>query len=177
MFNVLLQLLDDGRLTDSKGNTVNFCNCVVIFTSNIGSDAILRLNSTESGRISEVVMSALKNRFRPEFLNRMDEFVVFKPLGESELKSIVKLEIKKVEKRLGERDISMNITDDALDWLVRVGYDQMYGARPLKRTIQRQIETPIAKEILSGAFGKHTIINIGYSFGASQLSISGSSTK
>lgn len=175
VFNVLLQLLDDGRLTDSKGNTVNFKNCVVIFTSNIGSEAILRMNATKSSEINNVVISALKSQFRPEFLNRMDEFVIFNPLGETELKSIVKLEIKKVESRLRERDINLDITDSALEWLVRSGFDQMYGARPLKRTIQKEVETPIAREILAGSFGKHTKVFIDYAAGDSTLLIRGSS--
>jgi ATP-dependent Clp protease ATP-binding subunit ClpB len=171
VFNVLLQLLDDGRLTDSKGNTVNFRNCVIIFTSNIGSAEILGIKSDEPDKVNDVVMRALKNQFRPEFLNRMDEFVIFNSLGEKELKNIVKLEIKKVEARLQDRDIRMDITDSALEWLVRVGYDPLYGARPLKRTIQREVETPIAKEILSGACDKHTIVHIDFAEGQRRLDI------
>lgn len=117
-------------------------------------------------------MTALKSRFRPEFLNRIDEFVVFKALSERELKSVVKLEILKVEKRLLDRDIRMQISERALEWLVRVGYDPMYGARPLKRTIQREVETPISKEILSGAFGKGTTIDIDFIQGDRALTIS-----
>ena len=172
VLNILLQLLDDGRLTDSKGNTVNFRNCVIIFTSNIGSSAILNLNSSDQAQINDVVMSALKSQFRPEFLNRMDEFVIFQPLGKPELKSIVNLEIEKVRNRLGNRDISVVISDSALEWLVRVGFDPMYGARPLKRTIQREVDTPIAKEILSGKFDKGSKVYIDYTDGQAALSIS-----
>jgi ATP-dependent Clp protease ATP-binding subunit ClpB len=173
VFNILLQLLDDGRLTDSKGNTVNFRNCVIIFTSNIGSSAILGLDPSDGKVVNNTIMTALKARFRPEFLNRIDEFVTFKSLGKHELTSIVKLELKKVENRMIDRDIKMQITDAALEWLVSVGYDPTYGARPLKRTIQREVETPIAKEILGGNFRKNTLVNIDHAPGASKLSISG----
>merc|ERR1711967_102282 len=148
VFNILLQLLDDGRLTDSKGNTVNFRNCIIIFTSNVGS-------SNETGRddaVQSKVMEALRAQFRPEFLNRIDEFVTFKSLGVEQLKPIVSLEMNRVASRLKDRNVDINITDGAKEHLARIGYDPVYGARPLKRTIQREIETPLAKRILAGDF-------------------------
>lgn len=163
VFNILLQLLDDGRLTDSKGNTVNFRNCIVIFTSNVGSSSILDLDSNmgdnamdvtdpklKQGMIKDRVMQALREKFRPEFLNRIDEFITFKSLGLEQLVPIVSLELEKVNARLKEKKLRLQATDAAKEWLANVGYDPSYGARPLKRTIQRNIETPVAKVILSG---------------------------
>jgi ATP-dependent Clp protease ATP-binding subunit ClpB len=150
VFNILLQLLDDGRLTDSKGNTVNFRNCIIIFTSNVGSSSILNLDPNDNESVRERVMMALREKFKPEFLNRIDEFVTFKSLGMDQLIPIVSLELEKVGDRLKERKISLSITDAAKEWLADVGYDPSYGARPIKRTIQREVETPTAKLILSG---------------------------
>jgi ATP-dependent Clp protease ATP-binding subunit ClpB len=150
VFNILLQLLDDGRLTDSKGNTVNFRNCIIIFTSNVGSAAILNVDGTNEDSVRDVVMAALKERFRPEFLNRIDEFVTFKSLGMDQLIPIVNLELKKVDKRLKDRELTLVATEAAKEWLAQVGYDPIHGARPLKRSIQREVETPIAKKILAG---------------------------
>jgi ATP-dependent Clp protease ATP-binding subunit ClpB len=171
VFNILLQLLDDGRLTDSKGNTVNFRNCIIIFTSNIGSSALLNISQSDSTLVQETIMQALKERFRPEFLNRIDEFVTFKALGRAELANIVKLELRKVENRLKEKGIRLDITDSALKWIVSMGFDPVYGARPLKRTIQREVETPIAKEILSGKFRKDVLILIDGKSGDERLTI------
>lgn len=155
VFNILLQVLDDGRLTDSKGNVVNFRNCIVIFTSNVGSQTILDIDQSlgqaeRDSTIKERVMAALKDRFRPEFLNRIDEFVTFNALGVEQLKPIVDLEIVKVSKRLSDRGITLQLTDAAKEWIAETGYDPVYGARPLKRAIQREIETPLSKLILSG---------------------------
>jgi ATP-dependent Clp protease ATP-binding subunit ClpB len=172
VFNILLQLLDDGRLTDSKGNTVNFRNCIIIFTSNIGSSALMNASHRDEKLAAETVMMMLKEKFRPEFLNRIDEFVTFKSLGKEQLKSIVKLEIRKVENRLKDRGISLAISDAGMDWLVSAGYDPVYGARPLKRTIQREVETPIAKRILAGEFSKDSVIEIDHKKDDSVLSIS-----
>merc|ERR1712070_55222 len=154
VFNILLQLLDDGRLTDSKGNTVNFSNCIIIFTSNVGSSNILDVDpsSDETGRddaVQSKVMEALRQQFRPEFLNRIDEFVTFKSLGMKQLVPIVSLEMKRVADRLNDRNLILEITDSAKEYLAKIGYDPIYGARPLKRTIQREIETPLAKKILA----------------------------
>lgn len=156
VFNIMLQLLDDGRLTDSKGNAVNFRNTIVIFTSNIGSQDILDLTGDDASQKEEMirrVTQAMKDNFRPEFLNRIDEHVIFNSLGKKELRGIVKIEIKRLEKRLADRDISLALTPAALDFLADVGFDPVYGARPLKRTIQRELETVIARGILGGEYG------------------------
>lgn len=156
VFNIMLQLLDDGRLTDSKGTQVNFRNTIVIFTSNIGSQEILDLKGNDEEQKAEMrakVTQAMKDSFRPEFLNRIDEHVIFNSLGRKDLREIVKLEIKRLEKRMAERDITLNLTEDALDFLADVGFDPVYGARPLKRTIQRELETVVARGILGGDYG------------------------
>ena len=171
----MLQLLDDGRLTDSKGTTVSFRNCVIIFTSNVGSDAILDL----AGRVDEEreggvdgaafgaaaemksrVMGAMRDKFRPEFLNRVDEFVVFNSLGRAELRSIVGLEIERVGARLEDRKIELSAGAAALDLLAAVGHDPVYGARPLKRAVQREVETPVAKALLKGEFAAGDTIEL-----------------
>eukprot|EP00586_Coscinodiscus_wailesii_P013634 CAMPEP_0172519750 /NCGR_PEP_ID=MMETSP1066-20121228/291601_1 /TAXON_ID=671091 /ORGANISM="Coscinodiscus wailesii, Strain CCMP2513" /LENGTH=1055 /DNA_ID=CAMNT_0013302393 /DNA_START=145 /DNA_END=3313 /DNA_ORIENTATION=- len=157
VFNVMLQLLDDGRLTDSKGNNVNFRNAVIIFTSNIGSKDILDLNASDDDTAKELmrerVTNAMRDNFKPEFLNRIDEYVIFNSLTKKDLRGIVQIEISRLESRLQERSIKLAITDAALDFLAEVGFDPVYGARPLKRTIQRELETTVAKGILGGTFG------------------------
>ena len=154
VFNVMLQMLDDGRLTDSKGNTVNFRNTICIFTSNIGSSDILDLiGSSEEGDqeiMRERVTEAMRNFFKPEFLNRIDEYVIFNSLNKKDLRGIVRIETKRLEKRLEERQIQLSLTEAVLDYLAEVGFDPVYGARPLKRTIQRELETNVARRILSG---------------------------
>jgi ATP-dependent Clp protease ATP-binding subunit ClpB len=156
VFNVMLQLLDDGRLTDSKGTTVNFRNTICIFTSNIGSQDILDLNgSSEVGDqaiMKQRVFDAMKNHFKPEFLNRIDEQVIFNSLDKNNLRGIVKLETKRLQRRLEDRQITLILSEEALDFLADVGFDPVYGARPLKRTIQRELETVIAHHILNGDF-------------------------
>lgn len=152
VFNTLLQLLDDGRLTDSKGNHVNFKNTVVIFTSNIGSQDILEFGGVDDVKMRQRVMEAMRNYFKPEFLNRIDDNVIFNSLSKENLRGIVKLETRKLASRLEERQIKLKLTDAALDFLVDVGFDPVYGARPLKRTIQRELETLVAKAILAGDF-------------------------
>lgn len=165
VFNVMLQLLDDGRLTDSKGNTVNFRNTICIFTSNIGSQDILDLNgSSDIGDqeiMKERVTSAMRNHFKPEFLNRIDEHVIFNSLSKENLRGIVKLETRRLEGRLAERQIKLELANEALDFLVDVGFDPVYGARPLKRTIQRELETVIAQGILAGDFYDGDTIAVG----------------
>ncbi len=155
VFNVLLQILDDGRLTDGQGRTVDFKNTIVIMTSNIGSHRILEYSGTEfSGdrfeRMKETVLEELRHHFRPEFLNRVDEIIVFHALSEEHLKQIVEIQLNGLRKRLAERHIEIELTDRARGHLVHVGYDPTYGARPLKRAIQREIETPMARKILGG---------------------------
>ncbi len=150
VFNVLLQILDDGRLTDSKGRTVDFRNTVLIMTSNVGSTAIFDLAGTDPSRARQQAMEALRATFRPEFLNRVDDIVVFNPLGREQLVQIVELQLQHVSKLLAERNITIVLTDGARELLFREGFDPAYGARPLKRAIQRLIQDPLAMEILEG---------------------------
>jgi ATP-dependent Clp protease ATP-binding subunit ClpB len=153
VFNVLLQVLEDGRLTDGQGRTVNFKNTVIIMTSNIGSQLILELRGADERsyqRMREQVMEALRRHFRPEFLNRVDEVVVFRALTEAELGKIVEIQLEGLRRRLTERRISIEVTEGARAHLARAGYDPVYGARPLKRVIQREVETPIARIIVAG---------------------------
>jgi ATP-dependent Clp protease ATP-binding subunit ClpB len=150
----MLQLLDDGRVTDSQGQVVNFRNTIVIFTSNVGSSDIINLggDSDNDESMRSLVMSAMKDKFKPEFLNRLDDFIIFKSLSKNELTSIVELELKKVAKRLADRKITMSISSKAISYVSDIGYDPAYGARPLKRAIQREIENNVAKGILRGDF-------------------------
>lgn len=154
VFNILLQILDDGRATDSHGRTVNFKNCVVIMTSNIGAQELIGGMDTATGEISEkardAVMSALRAKFRPEFLNRVDEIIFFKPLRLEEITEIVKLLLKHLQDRLRERGITLEMTPEALNITAKNGYDPVYGARPLKRYMQKKLETQIARLIISG---------------------------
>jgi ATP-dependent Clp protease ATP-binding subunit ClpB len=154
VFNVMLQILDDGRVTDGQGRTVDFTNTVLILTSNIGSSSILDL-AGDPARHSEMekrVNEALRSHFRPEFLNRLDESIIFHSLKAEELRQIVELQVKRLARRLEEKKLGLQLDGEALDWLAGVGYDPVYGARPLKRAIQRELETPIAKAILTGTF-------------------------
>ncbi|AFZ29927.1 ATP-dependent chaperone ClpB [Gloeocapsa sp. PCC 7428] len=154
VFNVMLQILDDGRVTDAQGHTVDFKNTIIIMTSNIGSQYILDIAGDDS-RYEEMrsrVMDAMRNSFRPEFLNRIDEIIIFHALQKQELRHIVQLQVQRLEKRLAERKMSLKLSNAALDFLAEVGYDPVFGARPLKRAIQRELETQIAKSILRGEF-------------------------
>jgi ATP-dependent Clp protease ATP-binding subunit ClpB len=150
VFNVLLQILEDGRLTDGKGRTVDFRNTVLVMTSNVGSTAIFELATKDPERARKEAMEALRASFRPEFINRIDEIVIFNPLGKEQLKSIVGLLLKSVEKLLAERQITLELTPAAQELLLTEGYDPAYGARPLRRTIQRLIQDPLALQILQG---------------------------
>merc|ERR1711998_466234 len=171
VFNILLQLLDDGRLTDSKGNTVNFRNTIVVFTSNVGSGDILSVDPANKEEVREKVMNALKAKFRPEFLNRIDEFVTFDSLGMSQLSGIVGIELNKVNKRLVDKELSLSATDGAKQWIAEKGFDPVYGARPLKRTIQREVETPIAKKLLGEKIAPGCTLMLDAQTGDQQLSI------
>jgi ATP-dependent Clp protease ATP-binding subunit ClpB len=166
VFNVFLQILDDGRLTDGQGHTVDFRNTIVIMTSNIGSDRILGYRGSFDGAEYEMmratVLDELRQRFRPEFLNRVDEIIVFHALNEAQLLQIVDLQMERVRARLTERKITLLVTDDAKRHLVRVGYDPTYGARPLKRAIQREVETPLGRKILAGEIRDGDTVEIGY---------------
>jgi ATP-dependent Clp protease ATP-binding subunit ClpB len=154
VFNILLQVLDDGRITDSQGRTVDFTNTIIIMTSNIGSQYILDIAGDDSkyDEMTARVTDALRSSFRPEFLNRIDEIIIFHALKKSQLRDIVKIQTKRLEQRLAERKLALKLSDAALDFLADVGYDPTYGARPLKRAIQREVETQIAKSILRGEF-------------------------
>jgi ATP-dependent Clp protease ATP-binding subunit ClpB len=147
---VLLQILEDGRLTDGKGRTVDFRNTVLVMTSNVGSAAIFELSTKDPERARKEAMEALRASFRPEFINRIDEIVIFNPLGKEHLEHIVGLLLKSVEKLLAERQITLELTPAARELLLREGYDPAYGARPLRRTIQRLIQDPLALQILEG---------------------------
>ncbi|HEY9847530.1 MAG TPA: AAA family ATPase, partial [Candidatus Caenarcaniphilales bacterium] len=156
VFNIMLQILDDGRVTDSQGRTVDFKNTVIIMTSNIGSQYILDVagDDTRYPEMQERVMDAMRTNFRPEFLNRIDEVIIFHSLRKDELRQIVKLQVQRLEQRLTDRKMSLRLSEAALDFLADVGYDPVYGARPLKRAIQRELETQIAKQILRGEFNE-----------------------
>jgi ATP-dependent Clp protease ATP-binding subunit ClpB len=170
VFNVLLQVLDDGRLTDGQGRTVDFRNAVIVMTSNLGSNLIQDMMSTQSSSndyaaIREAVMTVVGQHFRPEFINRIDESVVFHPLGSQQIRSIAKVQSQNVVKRLAERNIAIEFSDAALDKIAEAGYDPVYGARPLKRAIQTLVENPLALQILDGRFAAGDRIAVGVSDG------------
>jgi ATP-dependent Clp protease ATP-binding subunit ClpB len=159
VFNVLLQVLDDGRLTDGQGRTVDFRNTVIVMTSNLGSQVIQELAGEENyDRMKAAVMEVVGQYFRPEFINRIDEIVVFHPLGKSQLRAITKIQLDYLRKRLAERNLALEISDEALDRLGEAGFDPVYGARPLKRAIQQQLENPLAQQILAGRFAPGDVI-------------------
>jgi ATP-dependent Clp protease ATP-binding subunit ClpB len=162
VFNVMLQILDDGRVTDSQGRLVDFKNVVIIMTSNIGSDTILELGGDDAlyDQMREQVMGAMQSRFRPEFLNRIDEVIIFRNLRRDQLHGIVRIQVARLEKRLAERKIALRLSDAAIDYLVEVGYDPVYGARPLKRAIQNELGNPLAKGLLKGDFNDGDAIHI-----------------
>jgi ATP-dependent Clp protease ATP-binding subunit ClpB len=168
VFNVLLQVLDDGRLTDNQGRTVNFKNTIIIMTSNIGSHYIqdkLELfeeNNVENlmGELRQQLHELLRKTIRPEFLNRIDEIVLFKPLLKSEIRQIVDLQLERVQKMLKDKEIALDVSDEAKDWLAQLGYDVTYGARPLKRVIQKYLVNPLSQELLAGNFGDGDTIKV-----------------
>jgi ATP-dependent Clp protease ATP-binding subunit ClpB len=162
VFNILLQVLDDGRLTDGQGRTVDFRNTVVVMTSNLGSDLIQKLaGDNDYEAMKAAVMEVVGNHFRPEFINRVDETVVFHPLAKDQLKGIAVIQLDYLRKRLAEREIRLELSGAALDKLVEAGFDPVYGARPLKRAIQQQLENPLAQSLLRGEFGQGDTISIG----------------
>jgi ATP-dependent Clp protease ATP-binding subunit ClpB len=175
VFNVLLQLLDDGRLTDGQGRTVDFRNTVVIMTSNIASQLILGFKGRDYEKMKEECLEVMRQSFRPEFLNRVDEIVVFHPLAREQLREIVEIQLGRLRKRLEERKIELELTDKALDYLAERGYDPSYGARPLKRLIQRELETALGRKILSGEVRDNSRVKVdaaaqGLQFKSSALS-------
>lgn len=161
VFNVLLQVLDDGRITDSQGRTVDFKNTILIMTSNIGSEYLLE-GIQSDGQISsqseEMVRNELRAHFRPEFLNRLDEIIMFKPLTRENIGSIVNLMMEDLNRRLEGQEIRLELTDAAKDYIIEGGYDPVYGARPLKRFLQKHVETLAARLILSGEVGTEDTI-------------------
>ncbi len=171
VFNVLLQVLDDGRLTDGQGRTVDFRNTVIIMTSNLGSHVIQELaGEANYAKMKSAVMEIVQQHFRPEFINRVDDIVVFHPLGRDQLRSIVDIQLGYLRKRLADRDIELSLDSSALDLLSEAGFDPVYGARPLKRAIQQQVENPLAQRILKGEFGPGSKIRISAADGALSFS-------
>jgi ATP-dependent Clp protease ATP-binding subunit ClpB len=166
VFNVFLQILDDGRLTDGQGHVVDFKNTIVIMTSNIGSHRILEYRGAFDGpnyeRMKAAVLEELRHHFRPEFLNRVDEIVVFHALTEDQLSRIVDIQLDRLRKRLEERQIKLEVREAAKRHLVRVGYDPLYGARPLKRVIQRELETELGRLILQGIVQDGQTVTVDY---------------
>jgi ATP-dependent Clp protease ATP-binding subunit ClpB len=150
VFNVLLQILDDGRLTDGQGRTVDFRNAVIIMTSNLGSTYIMNLGEGDEEEMRRRVMDALRSHFRPEFLNRIDETIIFRPLSEEQLQDIVDIQLDQLNQRLAERQMRLEVTPAARQWLAEHGYDPTFGARPLKRLIQREVLDRLARLVLSG---------------------------
>ncbi|MDE2406517.1 MAG: ATP-dependent chaperone ClpB [Xanthomonadaceae bacterium] len=164
VFNILLQVLDDGRLTDGQGRTVDFRNTVIVMTSNLGSQMIQELAGDDSPeayvQMKASVMGVVQAHFRPEFINRLDDIVVFHPLDKAQIKQIARIQLRGLEKRLAERGIAIELSDAAFDLLGNVGFDPVYGARPLKRAIQQQLENPLAQEILAGRFGNGDVVKV-----------------
>src|SRR5438128_10658519 len=169
VFNVLLQVLDDGRMTDGQGRTVDFKNTVVVMTSNLGSHMIQQMQGDDPGLIKTAVMAEVKTQFRPEFVNRIDEIVVFHALDEKHIRSIAKIQLRYLEERLAKLEIRLEVGDSALEQLAKAGFDPVYGARPLKRAIQQSIENPLAKQILEGRFAAKDIVRVEYRGGAMQF--------
>jgi ATP-dependent Clp protease ATP-binding subunit ClpB len=154
VFNILLQVLDDGRLTDGQGRTVDFRNCVIVMTSNLGSTEIqAHAGEQHYDEIKQAVMEQVSRHFRPEFINRIDESVVFHPLTQQQIRAIAQIQLQGLTARLKEKDIGISVSEAAMDTLGELGFDPVYGARPLKREIQQAIENPLAMSILAGEFG------------------------
>jgi ATP-dependent Clp protease ATP-binding subunit ClpB len=169
VFNVLLQVLDDGRLTDGQGRTVDFRNTVIVMTSNLGSHEIQRLSAVPETNvpelIKEAVMVEVRKQFRPEFINRIDEVVVFNALGAKHIASIAKIQLQDLESRLQQRNMTLSVSDAALAEIAKAGFDPVYGARPLRRAIQNSIENPIAKLVLKGRYGEKDVIPVDFTDG------------
>ncbi len=162
VFNILLQVLEDGRLTDGQGRTVDFRNTVIVMTSNLGSDVIQRMGGEESdyAAMRDAVMAVVGNHFRPELINRIDEVVVFHALGQEQIQAIASIQLERLRQRLAERDLGLEVSSDAMAQLAVVGFDPVYGARPLKRAIQNRIENPLAQDLLAGRFAPGDIIRV-----------------
>jgi ATP-dependent Clp protease ATP-binding subunit ClpB len=164
VFNVLLQVLDDGRLTDGQGRTVDFRNTLIVLTSNLGSEYLASL--ADEGDVSEVrgqVMEAVRAAFRPEFLNRLDEILLFRRLSRQDMTGIVEIQLQRLQKLLDDRKIVLEVDAPAKAWIAEAGYDPVYGARPLKRVIQKELQNPLAEKILSGDIQDGQTVRIGAS--------------
>jgi ATP-dependent Clp protease ATP-binding subunit ClpB len=161
VFNVLLQVLDDGRLTDGQGRTVDFRNTLIVLTSNLGSEALARLPERADVSVArEAVMEAVRTAFRPEFLNRLDEILLFRRLSRDDMKGIVGIQIERLKRLLAERKITIELDAAAMAWLANAGYDPVYGARPLKRVIQRELQNPLAQSILEGRIPDGSLVHV-----------------
>ncbi|HEV2333608.1 MAG TPA: ATP-dependent chaperone ClpB [Gammaproteobacteria bacterium] len=161
VFGVLLQVLDEGRLTDGQGRTMNFKNTVIVMTSNLGSQVIQEMSGEKNyEKMKDKVMEIVGGHFRPEFINRVDETVVFHPLGQSQIRSIARIQVEHLVRRLADRDIGLEVSDAALDKLGKAGFDPVYGARPLKRAVQQQLENPLAQKLLAGEFGPGDTVSV-----------------
>ena len=165
VFNVLLQILDDGRLTDGQGRTVDFRNTVLIMTSNLGGTLIQEMSQKPFEEVRDAVMAVLRDHFRPEFLNRVDEIIVFKSLTEDQLGAVIDIQLKRLQQRLADRKVAMVLTDAARSLLIQRGWDPVYGARPLKRAIQRLVQDPLAMMLLEGKFSEGDAVQVDASKG------------
>jgi ATP-dependent Clp protease ATP-binding subunit ClpB len=155
-------VLDDGRMTDGQGRTVDFKNTVLVMTSNLGSHEIQRLTGSEYGLVKEAVMGEVRKSFRPEFINRIDEIVVFHGLDEKNIAAIARIQLKRLEQRLAAQDMLLTVSDTALAEVAKAGFDPVYGARPLKRAIQQQIENPVARLVLEGKIGPKDVVPVDF---------------
>jgi ATP-dependent Clp protease ATP-binding subunit ClpB len=160
VFNVLLQVLDDGRMTDGQGRTVDFKNTVIVMTSNLGSHKIQSMEDSDPQLVKLAVMAEVRGHFRPEFVNRIDELVVFHALDDKQIGAIARIQLNTLQQRLAKMDIGLKISDAALHKLAEAGFDPVYGARPLKRAIQQEVENPLSKAILEGRFGPKDTVEI-----------------
>jgi ATP-dependent Clp protease ATP-binding subunit ClpB len=160
VFNALLQVLDEGRMTDGQGRTVDFRNTVLVMTSNLGSQMIQSMAGAEYAAVKQAVMAEVKTQFRPEFVNRIDEVVVFHGLADEHIRSIARIQLDYLRRRVAKMDYTLDVSDAAIAELAKVGFDPVYGARPLKRAIQSEIENPLAKSILEGRFAPKDVIRV-----------------
>jgi len=178
VFNVLLQVLDDGRLTDSQGRTVDFRNTIIILTSNLGSDILANQPEGEdSAKVKDQVMEVVKAAFRPEFLNRLDEILLFHRLNRKDMSSIVQIQMKRLLALLAERKIKLDLDAKALEWIANKGYDPIYGARPLKRVIQNDLQNPLAAMILEGVIEDGSVIAVTAGKDALDIKVQGKEKK
>jgi ATP-dependent Clp protease ATP-binding subunit ClpB len=173
VFNILLQVLDDGRLTDGQGRTVDFRNTVIVMTSNLGSQEIQKMDGMLSDQIKETVMFEVSQHFRPEFINRIDEIVVFHALSQSHIKDIAGVQLKILADRLAEQDMKLQVSNSAINELVNIGFDSVYGARPLKRAIQSRLENKLAKLILQGKILPNGTVPVDFDLSTNDFTFSG----